>query len=119
MDGLAFEDNMMALGLSGGRGRLPAIAIGNKVGFTVPFSDVLPLNHHAIASFTSDFLNGKNPIPCGLSERSQNNREFVLCDLCKNSAARPEVHKEESFIAQKGLREKFGDGLTGHEFVRQ
>ncbi len=63
MDGLAFENNMMALGLSGGRGRRPAIAIDKKDGFTVLFSDVFPLNHHAIASFTSDFLNGKIQSP--------------------------------------------------------
>ena len=113
---------MMALGLSGGRGRLPAITIDNKVGFAVPFSDVLPLNHHAIASFTSDFLNGKIQSPADSLKGDKiivNSSSAISAGYLKNSASRPKVHKEESFVAQKGLREKFGDGLTGDEFVRQ
>ena len=122
VDGIEFEDNMIALGLTGGRERLPSIAINNKDGLKAPFSEILPFNHHAIASFTNDFLNGRIQSPEDSLKRAKiilNSSSASSASYFQNSAVRPMGDKKDSFVMRKGSRERFGDGMVGDEYVRQ
>ena len=128
VDGFEYEDKMIALGLTGGRGRLPSIAINNKDGLKAPFSEILPFNHHAIASFTLDFLNGKIQSPEDSLNRAKvtlHSSSALSAGYFRNSATRlieegnNNTNNNNTYLMQRGSRERFGDGMVGDQFVRQ
>jgi len=111
INGLQHEDQMRALGLYGGKERLPSIAFNTREALQIPFSEDLPINRDTILQFCADFLGGKLRSPEDAKEMAKKALLASTPINPKNKASRKA--KREAPEAVKGVSEQFGDASAG------
>ncbi len=115
LDGTKYEDQMKALGLYGGRERLPSMAFNTRDGAKIPFPEELPLNKDTMLQFCADFVSGKLRNAADSAEMARKALQAVSPMNPKNKAERKAVKKAPEQV--RGVSEQFGDGNAGDDSV--
>jgi len=115
LDGNVHKDQMRALGLFGGRERLPSLAFNTKDGRQIPFSEKLPINADTLLQFCADFISGKLQTAADAEEAARKSLLSVNPINPKNKAKRKKRREAPNQVV--GVAEQFGDGQAGDDAV--
>eukprot|EP00981_Chlorochromonas_danica_P004016 scaffold766_cov167-Ochromonas_danica.AAC.4 len=117
LDGTLYEDQMKALGLFGGKERLPSLAFNTRDGLQLPFPEELPINQDTLLQFCADFISGKLRTKADLRAMAARALQRAVPINTKNTVTR-QARRASPEVVQ-GVSEQFGDGKLGDEAIVQ
>lgn len=112
IDGVAYADQMVTLGIFGGAERLPAIAFNTKDGRQMPFPERLPINRDTLTQFVADFLSGRMQSAADAEAIAKKALTSQKSLNMKNVAKRKP--RKETPEETKGISEQFKEGDGFH-----
>lgn len=117
LDGTLYEDQMRALGLYGGKERLPSLAFNTRDRTQAPFPEELAINKDTLLQFCADFISGKIKSVTDSKEMAKKALQRATPLDTRNQAQRKDVRKAPDVV--QGVAEQWGDGITGDKAAVQ
>lgn len=99
LDGNQNVDKMKALGLYGGKERLPSLAFNTKDGLQIPFPENLPINKDTLLRFCADFISGKLKSAADAAAMAKRALTATVPINKKNTAIRKERKKAPTQVS--------------------